>query len=40
MFDDRLLAEFETDRDLWLRGMEATGNYQPAVRVRKVNWRQ
>jgi len=39
MFDLELLASFETDRDLWKRGFDATANYQPAVRVRKVHWR-
>lgn len=34
------VAAFETPRDLWLRGVEATGNYQPSVRVYRIEWQR
>lgn len=33
------LARFETERDLWQRGNEATANYQPSVRIYELQWR-
>jgi hypothetical protein len=35
----RELRVFEIDYGRWLRGMQATGNYQPSVRVWEIEWR-
>ena len=40
LFDLEPLAVFETDRAVWARGEQATGNYQPSVRAYYVRWRQ
>lgn len=34
------LRVFEIDYGRWLRGMQATGNYQPSVRVWEIQWRK
>lgn len=34
------IAVFENERDCWQRGCEATGNYQPSVRVYRIDWRK
>jgi hypothetical protein len=36
----RELRVFEIDYNRWLRGMQATGNYQPSVRVWEIQWRK
>jgi len=34
------VAEFENDRGVWARGEQATGNYQPGVRIYRARWQQ
>lgn len=33
------IACFEIDRDRWLQGVQATGNYQPSVRIFRLDWK-
>jgi len=40
LYDLVLIRAFENDRAVWARGVQATGNYQPSVRLYRLAWRQ